>query len=460
MGFFKAYDMRGVFGVDFDLGIVRDVGRALPSVTGGRRWLIGRDGRLSGAAMRDALAEGLVEAGAEVVDMGLCTTPMVYYFTAVDGYDGSVMITASHNPPGDNGLKVSRKGALPVGYDGGLRQVEEMLRSCGAAPSSGEPAAVGSVRSGGEFTARYLGFLKERARLCAASRVPSRFGVDCSNGVASLLVHEIFPEAVVINDRIDGNFPAHSPNPLKAEARERMSALVRERRLDFGLIFDGDADRVMVVDERGEFVQPDYLIPMIAKAAAESEGVESGKVLHDVRTSRAVIETLVEDGFEPVMTPVGHAFAKPRMRETRALCGGELAGHYYFRDFFGCDSGFLAAFKVLSGFAGWRSASPGGCGTFSEMMAPIRSRYVNSGELNFEVADKASAIARIVAHAGVFGKELSRTEIDGVRIEFEEGWFNVRQSNTEPLLRIVAEAAAADVLDGWIAELRRLICGL
>ena len=286
---------------------------------------------------------------------------------------------------------------------------------------------------------RYLAWMKARRPDFGGLR----FAVDCSNGMASLLARDLFPGAEVLNGTPDGMFPCHSPNPLKAEAREQISACVRERGLDCGVIFDGDADRAMFVDETGAFVQPDYLIPVVAEAtrradapAAQDRTETPPVVLHDVRTSRGAIETLRERGFEPVMVPVGHAFAKPKMRELNALCGGELAGHYYFREFFGCDSGALAALRVLGEVAAAKRRGE----TFSEMMRPIVSRYANSGELNFKVDDKDAAIARVLAAARAFGPETGRSEIDGVRLEFADGWVSVRKSNTEPYLRLLVEA--------------------
>ena len=297
-----------------------------------------------------------------------------------------------------------------------------------------------------------------------------RFAVDCSNGMASILVHELFPGAIVINDTLDGTFPNHSPNPLKDEARVQISALVRERKLDCGVIFDGDADRCMFVDERGEFVQPDYLIPIVARATigkekvkSKSEKVRTNRIIHDVRTSRGAIEELKRMGCEPVMVPVGHAFAKPTLRKVGAVCGGELAGHYYFSEFHGCDSGVLAALRILGEVA--RAKATGK--TFSEMMKPISGVYANSGELNFKVEDPPSlklrragkdgkdlAIDRVLACAAAkLPRELSRSEIDGIRIEYEDGWINIRKSNTEPYLRLIAECDTSDRLTKWLTVL-------
>ena len=440
MGFFKAYDMRGTFGKDFDLATVRRVGEALPQVVGGRRWLVGRDCRVTSADVRDALVAGLQAAGAEVTDLGPATTPMVYFATAQGDFDGSVQITASHNPPSDNGLKVSRRGALPVGYSSGLAEVERLVGENGRARPLDAPLS--QVMKLKDFKGKYIAWLKDHV---GGDFAGLRFAVDCSDGMAGILAHDLFgPDAVYLNDVPDGQFPHHSPNPLLAEAREQVSATVREKGLDCGVIFDGDADRCMFVDETGAFIQPDYLIPVLAATYPER-----GTVIHDVRTSRAAIEALRADGFTPVMGKVGHAFAKVLLRETGAVCGGELAGHYYFRDFCHCDSGELAALRLLGAFA--RAKADGK--TVSQFLAPITRKYANSGEMNFTVDDKPAAIARVLEAAKGLGAETGRSDIDGYRIEYAEGWVSVRQSNTEPLLRLLVECDTPARLASWRATL-------
>ncbi len=462
MGFFKAYDMRGTFGVDFDLATVYKVGKALPETLRAcngatdaarpLRVLVGRDCRTSSRAVRDALVKGLREAGAEVTDLGLATTSMVYFFTAEDDFDGSVMITASHNPPTDNGLKVSRRGSLPVGYESGLADVERRVAtdaSAYAAPADTTTTdATDPVR-----LAKYIAWLKgngsETAKL--------KFAVDCSDGMASILAHDLFPGAVFINDAPDGTFPHHAPNPLLAASREQLAAVVRAKGLDCGVIFDGDADRCMFVDETGAFIQPDYLIPVLAStfpevASARASGTRPA-IIHDVRTSRAAIETLRDMGCEPVIGKVGHAYAKVLLREVKAVCGGELAGHYYFRDFHGCDSGELTAVRMLDAFAQAKASGQ----TVSQYLSPITGKYANSGEVNFKVSDKPAAIARVLATAASFGVETGRCEIDGVRLEFAEGWISVRQSNTEPYLRLLAECDTPARLADWMGKLTAAI---
>jgi phosphomannomutase len=275
-----------------------------------------------------------------------------------------------------------------------------------------------------------------------------KFAVDCSDGAAGILAKSLFPDAVVINDVPDGNFPHHSPNPLKAQARAQIAALVREQGLDCGVIFDGDADRAMFVDERGEFIQPDYLIPVVAETFGER-----GAVIHDVRTSRAAIERLRESGFEPVMGKVGHAYAKVLLRETKAICGGELAGHYYFRDFVHCDSGELAALRILGAFAAAKRKGQ----SVSAFMAPLIDRYANSGEVNFQVEDKSAAIARALSAAKGLASEIGRSEIDGYRLEYAEGWISVRQSNTEPYLRLIVECDTRRRMEAWLSVLSKAV---
>ena len=446
MNFFKAYDIRGTFGKDFGLDDVYRIGRALPQVVKGRKWLVGRDCRLASDDMRDALVKGLTEAGVEVTDLGRSTTSMLYFFTAEDGYDGSVMITASHNPPSDNGMKVSKRTALPVSYASGLKEVERLVEADRGAKGEEEIAPSSLLPPRSSLLLRYLAWQRAHNPALDAINATLRFAVDCSNGMASLFAREMFPNAVIINDTPDGNFPAHSPNPLKPEARVQLAKVVRENGLDAGIIFDGDADRAMAVDENGDFVQPDYLIPVVARAT----GMKTGdRVLHDIRTSRGAIEALREMGCEPVMVPVGPALAKPKMREVDAPVGGELAGHYYFREFHGCDSGLLAALRVLAEVAAAKAKGL----SFSQMMAPITSRYANSGELNYRVDDKDAAIERVLAAGAGFGVETARSTIDGVRVEFADGWFNVRKSNTEPYLRLLVECRTSAMLKDWIARL-------
>ncbi len=443
MGAFKAYDIRGVFGHDWDLESAYQIGRTLPSVMGAKRLLIGRDCRESSPAIADALSRGLLEAGCDVDDAGLASTPMIYFFTAEHGYDGSVQITASHNPPDYNGLKVSQRGALPMGYDAGLNQVEARLLAKDIPPRASTPGALRQV----DLLPEYVGFLK--------GKVPNltglRFAVDCSDGMGGLFARALFGDGVIyLNDRPDGAFPHHNPNPLEVENCQQLIDTVRAHQLDLGVIFDGDADRVMFVDDQGTFIQPDYLIPVIAKELDHAEPAPRA-VIHDIRTSLGVIETLQEQGMQPVIGRVGHAYAKVLLRECGAFCGGELAGHYYFRDFHSCDSAAWAACLVLGAAA---KAKLQGL-SLHELMAPITQRYRNSGECNFKgISDKDQAIAALCqAVEAAFGAPLRKDAFDGVRLNYADLWLNVRPSNTEPCLRVVFEAKTTE----QFASLERLV---
>ena len=438
MSFFKAYDMRGEFGKDFDLDTVYRIGRWLPAVLGARRMLVGRDARLSSEAVRAALCRGLTESGCAVDDMGLATTPMVYFFTAKEGYDASVQVTASHNPANHNGLKVSRAGAVPVGYATGLSELEARVASGALPPAAEAPGACREVSYRDAFV-KWL-------RTCLTDLSGLKFAVDCSDGMAGLVIRDVLGEGpVYLNETPDGRFPHHSPNPLDAASRRQVSDAVRAQGLDAGVIFDGDADRVMFVDETGAFVQPDYLIPVIARRFLGRE--PGATVIHDIRTSRGAIEALQADGAKTVMGKVGHAFAKVALRETGAVCGGELAGHYYFRDFFCCDSGELAALLVLASLADAKRQGV----SFSALMAPSRT-YANSGERNYRIADADGAIKAVLAALEALGPPRARADFDGVRLDYADGWVNVRRSNTEPYLRLIVEARDAAALAALLAR--------
>ncbi|MBQ9726340.1 MAG: phosphomannomutase/phosphoglucomutase [Kiritimatiellae bacterium] len=430
---FHAYDIRGVWGVDFDASVVYRIGRCLPGLLGASRVLVGRDVRTSSPALFDALARGLAEAGADVDDMGLCTTPMTYFFTGERGYEAAVMITASHNPTEYNGLKISRKGALPVGEDSGLpalgRRIEAELP-----PPAAEPGAVRRL----DLLDDYLAWHRRRLPDLAGLKLV----VDCSNGMAGLLARRLFGEGegtVYLNETPDGTFPNHPPNPLLPEATAQLSAEVVRRGADLGVIFDGDADRVAFVDGAGAFVRPDVVTALLAERFLADE--PGAAVLCDIRTSRGVTERIAALGGEPHLWKVGHAFAKVKLRELRAPCGGELAGHYYFRDFHWCDSAVLCAEIVL----GLAAAAKRGGRSFADLVRGI-DVYANSGECNYTVPDKDGALAAVRAWAETLPPPERVLDFDGVRYDWPDWWFNVRKSNTEPYLRLIAEAKTPALL--------------
>lgn len=439
---FKAYDIRGVYGAEVNEELAYKIGRHLPALLGGSRALVGRDARLSSPSLAEALLKGLSDSGCDTDFMGLASTPLVYFATAEFNFDFSVQITASHNPADCNGFKISRRGALPVGVDTGLAELERLC--AGPTPP---PAAERGTISERNYLPVFLKFL-HRDDFSGMKIV-----VDCSNGMGALTARDIFAsaDASFIADEIDGSFPSHAPNPLEAAAREPLRRAVLERGADLGVIFDGDADRVMFVDERGEFVRPDLMIAPIADCCLARQ--PGSYVVHDIRTSRAVSEHLAERGAKPFIWKVGHAFAKLKLRELDAICGGEFAGHYYFKDFHWCDSGELASVLALTSFA--RAKMNSGL-TFSEFMAPL-SRYACSGELNFRIADKDAAIARVLAAVEAEAKPVRVLDFDGFRLDFPDWWFNIRKSNTEPYLRLIVEASGRDRLEERVAFLKGLI---
>ena len=444
MSAFKAYDIRGIYNTDFNGETVYRIGRELPALLGATCVLVGRDARESSPELHNELIRGILESGCNVDDMGLATTPMVYFETGRKEYDASVQITASHNPPEYNGLKISRRGVLPVGYDSqpGLRELEARI----ATPPPPPSAQRGQLRII-DTREPYLDFLRGHMPDISGLKV----AIDCSNGMAGLLVPHLFgPDVLSIYDEIDGTFPNHSPNPLEEENCRDLMELVRNRHLDLGIIFDGDADRVMFVDENGAFIRPDLLIAVIAARYLEDE--PEATILHDIRTSRGVSEAIIARGGKPCMWKVGHAFAKPKMREVNAIFGGELAGHYYFREFYCCDSGMLAALIALDVFAEERRKGR----TVSQVMAALNP-YANSGECNFRVSDKPAAMAAVKAYAEASGSPSACFDFDGYRIEFPDWWLNVRPSNTEPYLRLLVEAQTQEILDMRLSDLRSVI---
>jgi phosphomannomutase len=421
---FKAYDIRGVYGRDFDSSNVRKIGFFLPQLLNANTVLVGRDARASSPDAFEALCDGITLSGADVVSIGLATTPTVYFAIATQGFDAAVQITASHNPPEYNGLKVCKTGALPVDYSTGLAELEKMCETKEIVPAEKR----GTIR---ELDVRgdYIDFLRQY--LPDFSKL--KIGVDCSNGMAALLIKDLLgKKPKYIFDEIDGTFPNHPPNPLEEKNCADLKKLVVDNQLDIGLIFDGDADRVMFVDEQGRYVQPDLITAVLAEYFLAEE---KGRVLHDIRTSKAVTERIIELGGEPHMWKVGHSFAKMKMRELGCIVGGELAGHYYFRDFFNCDSGILTGLIVLSVAAKLKADGK----PFSSCIDGLM-RYANSGEINFRIENKADAIAALVEKFTDEEKPEAIYDFDGYRIEFADWWFNVRASNTEPYLRLLIEA--------------------
>lgn len=444
MGAFHAYDIRGVYNVDFDKETAYKVGYFLPGLLDTDKVLVGRDCRVSSDEIHEYLLKGLTDAGADVYDIGLSTTPMVYFGTANYGFKASVQITASHNPAEYNGMKVSRENALPVGFDNGLGQIKEWIdsnRECPVAEKKGQVFQK-------DIHKDYLDFLLKYKGDYSALNI----AMDLSNGMATLYAKEIFGEQPsYIFDEIDGRFPNHEPNPLVPKNVEALQELVRKTGADIGVIYDGDADRVMFVDENARFISPDLMIAVLGHYFLEERG-EKGIVLQDIRSSKAVGEYLAPMGGQMQTWKVGRAFAARKLRELDGLYGGELAGHYYFRDFFYSDSGLLASILILNVVARMKAEGV----SLSQLIAKVE-RYQNSGEINFRIEDKAGAMDAVRDYFMESEQSTAYMDFDGYRVEFPQWWFNIRPSNTEPYLRFICEATSRELLDEKVGKVKEIL---
>ncbi len=444
MGAFHAYDIRGVYNVDFDKEIAYKVGYFLPELLSADKVLVGRDCRTSSDEIHEYLVKGITDAGADVHDIGLSTTPMVYFGTARYGFGASVQITASHNPAEYNGMKVSRENALPMGLDNGLGQIQEWILSGRACPVAEVRGKVHQMDIRKDYLDFLLGYKGDYSGL--------KIAMDLSNGMASLYAHDIFGDVpAYIFGELDGRFPNHEPNPLVQKNVEALKNLVKETGADVGVIYDGDADRAMFVDENGRFISPDLMIAVLGHYFLEERG-EKGIVLQDIRSSKAVGEYLAPLGGEMRTWKVGRAFAAHKLRELDGVYGGELAGHYYFRDFFYSDSGLLASILILNVIAGMKAKGI----SLSQLIAGIE-KYRNSGEINFRLEDKKGAMDAVRDHFMQTEQATAYMDFDGYRVEFPQWWFNIRPSNTEPYLRFICEAVSDELLDEKVATVRDIL---
>lgn len=445
MGAFHAYDIRGVWNVDWDRDTAYKVGYFIPGLLGADKVLVGRDCRLSSPEIHDALIEGITDAGADVTDIGLSSTPMVYFATAFYGFKASVQITASHNPAKYNGLKVSRENALPVGYDAGLGQIERWIKEGKEMPRSPKKGSVAHL----DIHDDYMAFMEKYKGDISGLKVV----FDMSNGMSNLFAKEVYGEGFrYIGDVMDGSFPNHEPNPLDPANLVALKEAVAEEGADIGVIWDGDADRVMFVDDRSRFVAPDLVIALMAKYFCDVRGEKNPRVLQEIRSSKSVGEFLKAYGAEMHTWRVGRAFAAPKLREIDGLWGGELAGHYYFKDFFYSDSGLLSSIIVLRIVAALKAEGI----KLSDMMDSMTG-YYNSGEVNFRIEDKADAMEAVKAHFEAQETPEAVMDFDGYRLEFPEWWFNIRPSNTEPYLRFICEARTPELLQARVAEVTSLL---
>ncbi len=444
MGAFHAYDIRGIYNVDFDRETAYKVAYFIPELLGTNKVAVGRDCRVSSDEIHDAVLKGITDAGADVYDLGLTTTPAVYFATANCGFKASIQITASHNGPQYNGMKVSTENARAVGYDAGLKTIRQWIDEGRPTPVAAKRGSVHPL----DVTEDYLAFLLRYKGDYSNIRI----AMDLSNGMANLYAKRIFGDAPeYLFDELDGRFPNHDPNPLIPKNIEALQALVRKSGADVGVIYDGDADRVMFVDENARFISPDLMIAVLGRYFLVERG-EKGLVLQDIRSSKAVGEYLAPMGGEMRTWKVGRAFAAEKLREIDGVYGGELAGHYYFRDFFYSDSGLLASIIILNVVSALKKEGR----TLSSLIAEIE-KYENSGEINFRLEDKAGAMEAVREMFCAQEKPTAFMDFDGYRVEFPQWWFNIRPSNTEPYLRFICEASSRELLDEKVAAVRKLL---
>jgi len=441
---FHAYDIRGIYNVDFDKETAYKVGYFIPELLGADKVLVGRDCRVTSTEIHDYLIKGITDAGADVYDIGLSSTPLVYFGSANYGFKASVQITASHNPAEYNGLKVSREDAKPVGLDTGLGQIKEWI-DCGrptpVAAKRGEVHLKDIKQDYIDFLSKYKGDYSDL-----------KIAFDLSNGMSALFAKTIFGEGhSYLFDELDGRFPNHDPNPLLPRNHKWLREAVLKDGADIGVIFDGDADRVMFLDNEGKFISPDLMIALLGIYFIGERG-EKGIVLQDIRSSKSVTEFLEPMGASVRTWKVGRAFAALKLRELDGVWGGELAGHYYFRDFFYSDSGMLASILILRVVATLKKQGI----KLSEMIKKI-SHYENSGEINFRVEAKAEAMEAVKEHFTSQAEPTAVMDFDGYRVEFPDWWFNIRPSNTEPYLRFLCEASSSELLKKKIDETASLL---
>lgn len=430
MALFKAYDVRGVVPDELDAEIARRIGSATARFLEASTLVVGRDARRSSPELCRALIEGITSAGTDVLDIGLTSTPILYFAVEHLGAGGGIMTTASHNPPQDNGFKLCREHAIPIGEASGLREIE---RLCAEAPRSG--SRVGAVKAL-DVRDAYVEHV-----LSVGGRCPSlHVAIDCGNGMAAVGLEPVLERFPLRVERLyfepDGTFPNHEANPLKPENLRDVQDAVRRTGADFGVAFDGDADRAVFVDERAEAISSDLVTALLGRVVLERH--PGGRVLYDLRSSRATAEAIEAAGGVPEMCRVGHSYIKARMRETGAIFAGELSGHFYFRftQQLVADDG-VAAFVALLDLLD-RERRP-----LSKLVEPLR-RYAASGEINRRVKDAEALLARLeTEHAGA--PEVSR--LDGLLVRYPDWWFNVRPSNTEPVVRLNVEANTPEQME-------------
>ena len=434
---FKAYDVRGIYPDQMDEALAYRIGRGFARVlsdlqdvpAGELRVAVGRDMRLSAPSMAAEYVRGISDEGADVLDVGMVGTEMLYWTVGSRGLDGGLMCTASHNPAAYTGAKLVKRGAIALSGDSGIGELREIVSSGEPGPPAEQPGEVAEEDVAEEFRAAALRWID------SGSIRPLRVVLDGGNGMAGPMVGPLLDglpiEQVTTYWEPDGEFPDHEPNPLLEENRRFIVEKVRETGAELGIAWDGDGDRCFFIDDTGEFVAGDFLTALLAETVLRKE--PGATILYDVRASRAVRDVVERAGGSAEINRVGHAFFKTRMRDTGAAFGGEVSGHYYFRDFYCADSGTLPALLVLELLSAEDRR-------LSELLEPLRSSYFISGEINSEVEDQAGKMREIASR----WSDGELTELDGISIDYDDWHFNVRPSNTEPLLRLNLESLVSE----------------
>ena len=450
---FKAYDVRGLYPTDLDEEVAYRIARAFARVlaqlrngagkddASGLRVAVGHDMRISSPSLARDFARGLTDEGCDVLDIGMVGTEMVYYAIGSRELDGGASVTASHNPKEWAGFKLLREGAIALSGDRGIQDVRRLVESEDFSQADGR-GRVDEDDIYEEFQHYVLDFIEPEVIR------PMEIVLDGGNGMAGPMIGPIIDSFPVAEDRLyfepNGEFPDHEPNPLLEENRKLIMDTVLDREAELGIAWDGDGDRCFFIDDNGEFVPGDFMTALLAKTILAKE--PGAAVLYDVRASRAVPDTIRASGGRPIVNRVGHAFFKTRMREEKAVFGGEVSGHYYFRDFWCADSGVIPALLVLELLSVKEQ-------TMTELLAPYRERYFISGEINSEVSDQQGKIRELAERYS----DGHLSWLDGISVDYDSWHFNVRPSNTEPLLRLNLEASSRQEMEARTEEVLRLI---
>ena len=429
---FKAYDVRGVYPSELNEDAAYAIARGLVEFLGVKQIAVGRDMRVSSPALAQAVMQGITDQGADAIDLGMTTTDELYFAVGKYGYPGGVMITASHNPGKYNGMKMCRAEAIALSSETGVNQIRDIAIS-GNFQHPGNKGVVIPRDVTDAYVEHALSFIDVK------NVKPLKIAVDAGNGMAGMIIPRVFQRLpahlIPLFFELDGTFPNHPASPIEPENTEELRRVVREEHCDMGVAFDGDADRMFLVNEKGELLGGDMVTALVSQSLLRRS--PGSTILYNLISSRSVPEVIERNGGRAIRTRVGHSFIKAQMRENNAIFGGEHSGHFYFRDNWYADSGLIAFLIVLE------LISQSGK-TVSELLAPIDTRF-RSGEINTEVSDQQGKMAAIEQHYAAQGAQIDH--LDGITVEFPTWWFNVRPSNTEPLLRLNLEADTREEME-------------